>query len=286
VVPIAKWTLKPDGHYDAAPYARCQRPAGRARRGYALLRAEATRLAGAPGDIARRVALHHHVYLDSGGNHTFPLVALHGALWAAGFFETTGRLGQALRVRYFYDGRERAHRMAMLDGFANGFKAVNRQVFIDTYTNYFYTRRYGGHRSAAGILHPDLFAALVAMHEKTRAGAPLSPEQKRELFSLSLQFEQEVTVAPGIQAETEKFDCPILRFLCLRPVVRFSYFPVGTYLMFRSFADKAERIDKAMRSYRFAERAGWPKVEAAMRAYQVLPDSYWDDRQGYLTRLS
>ena len=254
--------------------------------GYALLRAEATRLAGGPHDIARRVALHHHVYLDSAGNHTFPLVALHGALWAAGFFETTGRLGQALRVRYFYDGRERAHRMAMLGGFADGFKAVNRLVFIDTYTNYFYTRHYGGHPLAGGILHPDLFAALVAMHETTRAGAALSPEQKRDLFSMSLQFEQEVTVAPGVQAETEKFDCPILRFLCLRPVVRFSYFPAGTYFMFRSFADKDERIEKAMRSYRFAERAGWRKVEADMRAYDVLPAEYWDDRQGHLARLS
>ena len=51
--------------------------------------------------------VHHRVFADSAGNHAFPMVALHGALWAAGFFETTGRLGHALRARYFYDARER-----------------------------------------------------------------------------------------------------------------------------------------------------------------------------------
>src|SRR5690349_15826858 len=82
--------------------------------GYTFIRAEATRFAGAPGDIARRVMVHHSIYRDSAGNHAFPLVALHGALWAAGFFETTGKLGDALRLRYIYDRKERNFRMAML----------------------------------------------------------------------------------------------------------------------------------------------------------------------------
>jgi hypothetical protein len=249
--------------------------------GYAHLRAEATRLAGAPGDIARRVMLHHRVYRDSGGNHTFPLVALHGALWAAGFFETTGRLGDALRVRYCYSARERTLRMAMLAGFADGFKTVNRQVFIDTYTNYHYTQHYGEHSGAAGIIQPELFAALNAMHAARRAGTSLSPAQQRELYGLALQFEQEVTVAPGVQAEVERFDCPILRFLCLRPVVRFAYFPRGTYLLFRNFADKDERVAKALHSYDLAARAGWARVEGAMRKARLLPPGYWTDPAGY-----
>ena len=48
--------------------------------GYALLRDQAVRLAGSPGDIAQRVMAHHQIYRDSGGNHAFPLVALHGEL--------------------------------------------------------------------------------------------------------------------------------------------------------------------------------------------------------------
>lgn len=254
--------------------------------GYALLRDEAVRLAGAPGDIARRVMAHHQIYRDSKGNHAFPMVALHGALWAAGFFETTGRLGDALRARYFYSAKERNFRMAMLGGFAEGFKSVNRQVFVDTFTNFYFTKHYGTRREAAGILHPELFAALNAVHAATSAGIVLTPEQKKRVFSLALQFEQEVTVAPGIKTEVEKFDCPVLTFLCLRPVVRFAYFPPHTWIWFRNFADKSERIAKAHRSYDLAARTGWASVEAAMRRSELLPASYWADPTAFVQSLT
>lgn len=244
--------------------------------GYAVLKTEATELAGQPGDIAKRVMVHHSLYRDSKGNHAFPMVALHGALWAAGFFETTGRLGDALRARYFYNADERAFRMGLLGGFAEGFKTVNRQVFIDTYTNYYYTKHYGQRPEAAGAIHPDLFAALNGMHEATRDGKALNGAQTRHLFSQALQFEQEVTVAPGVQAEVEKFDCPILRFLCLRPVVHFAYFPRSTYFIFRDFSNKDERIAKAMRSFDIAAAAGWSAVEARMQSFRLLPASYFE----------
>lgn len=237
--------------------------------GYAALRAQASELAGTPNDIARRVQVHHQIYQDSRGNHTFPMVALHGALWAAGFFETTGRLGQTLRARYFYSPRERTFRMSLLARFAEGFKIVNRQVFIDTFTNYFYTKHYGTHAAAGEVMHPDLFAALNTVHAAARVGTSLSPQQKRNVFTQALWHEQEVTVAPGVASEIARFDCPILRFLCLRPLVRFAYFPRTTYLLFRNFADKDERIAKAMTSYDLAERAGWTRVEACMATARI-----------------
>ncbi len=260
-------------------------PAG-TREGHAILRAHAARIAGAPGDIAQRVMAHHQIYRDSNANHTFPLVALHGALWAAGFFETTGRLGDALRARYFYDARERAFRMQLLGGFAEGFKSVNRQVFIDTFTNYFFTRHYGTRPDASGYMHPDLFAALNTMHAATREGRTMDAAQKRHLFLQALQFEQEVTVAPGVRAEVSKFDCPILTFLCLRPIVRFAYFPRRTYFWFRNFADTSERIARALASYDIAARAGWTVVEDAMRSSPVLPGAYWSDPAGFIQRVA
>jgi hypothetical protein len=247
---------------------------------------QAARVAGAPGDITRRVVAHHQIYRDSHGNHAFPLVALHGALWAAGFFETTGRLGDALRARYFYSAKERAYRMGMLGGFAEGFKSVNRQVFIDTFTNFYFTKHYGQRADAAGILQPELFAALNAVHTATRTGAILSTERKREVFSLALQFEQEVTVAPGVRTEVGKFDCPVLTFLCLRPLVRFAYFPRRTWLWFRNFSDTSERIAKAMRSFDLAAQTGWDVVEQAMKQSPALPGEYWSDPAGYVERLA
>lgn len=255
------------------------------REGYARIRDAATQRAGALSDITRRVMLHHAIYRDSGGNHTFPLVALHGALWAVGFFETTGRLGQTLRARYFYNPRERAARMAMLQGFAEGFRAVNRLVFIDTLTNYLYTKRYGEHPDAGGVLHPELFEGLREMHGAARAGRALSDAQRQRLFARALQHEQEVTVAPGVQAEVARFDCPILRALCLRPLVRFAYFPWSTVFFFQDFSRKEERIEKALRSYALAERAGWGEVEASMLRYGHLPEGYARDPGSFVAQL-
>lgn len=252
---------------------------------YLALREEATRLAGAPGDIARRVAVHHSIYRDSHGNHTFPQVALHGALWAYSFFETTGRLGDILRYRYCYNRREQAYRMSLLNGFAEGFKIVNRAVFIDTYTNYYFTKHFGTNPGATGILHPDLFAALNAMHSANRAGVDLSPAQKQHLYLQALLYEQEITVAPGVQAEVGKFDCPILRTCCLKPVVHFAYFPRHTYFLFRDFANKTERIDKAVRSHLLAERRGWDAVVATMPAYGLLPAAFFADPEDYVRAL-
>ena len=93
-----------------------------------------------PGDMPQRVALLHAIFVDSGGNHAFPEVALHGALWAYGFYERRGVVSRMISYRYVYDREERARRAYMLFEFSQGFKQANRSVFIDTYTNYFFTQ--------------------------------------------------------------------------------------------------------------------------------------------------
>src|SRR5882757_2900249 len=118
-------------------------------RAHAEIRADATRLAGGPGDMPQRVALLHAIFADSNGNHAFPEVALHGALWA---------------YRYFYDVDERARRSYMLFEFSQGFKEANRSVFIDTYTNYVFSKRHGEAPGADEILAPELLEALNRVH--------------------------------------------------------------------------------------------------------------------------
>jgi hypothetical protein len=247
---------------------------------YAAIKERATQLAGQPGDIPRRVALHHGIYLDSGGNHAFPQIALHGALWACRFFETTGSLGKIIQHRYFYDREEREYRMGLLSQFSEGFKAVNRAVFIDTYTNYYFTREHGREPGAERVIHPDLLSALNTMHRARAEGRQLAPGERRSLYQQALLWEQEVTVAPGVKSEVEKFDCPILRSLCLKPLVRFAYFPRTRYFPFRNFSDKDERIRNAMRSYDIAERCGWARVVETMRSYGVLPEEFFRDPRG------
>src|SRR3984957_19385993 len=89
---------------------------------YDELKAEAARLAGGPGDMPQRVALLHSIFQDSGRNHPFPEVALHGALWAYGFYERRGAVSRMIAYRYFYDADERARRAYMVFRFSQGFK--------------------------------------------------------------------------------------------------------------------------------------------------------------------
>jgi len=119
---------------------------------YDEIREEAVRLAGGPGDMPQRVALLHSIFVDSGGNHAFPEVALHGALWAYGFYERRGAVSRMISYRYFYDREERARRAYMLFEFSNGFKQANRSVFVDSYTNYFFTKRFGEQEGADEVL--------------------------------------------------------------------------------------------------------------------------------------
>ncbi len=252
---------------------------------YAEKRALATKLAGAPGDIVQRVVAHHSIWLDSRGNHAFPLVALHGALWAYGFFELTGKLAQLIQYRYFLDAEERASRLAMLMSFAEGFKAVNREVFIDTFTNYYFTKEHGREKGADRFLRAELLDALNEMHAATAAERALDTDRARHVFVQALLFEQEVTVAPGIQREIVKLDCPILTALCKKPMVRFSYFPIWRRFYFRDFASKDERIDKAIRSFDIAQYRGWDEVERSMRSYELLPDPFFADPAAYLLAL-
>lgn len=239
------------------------------REAYEAIKTEARRLAGQPSDILQRVRVHRSIYVDSNGNHAFPLIALHGALWGYDFFEVTGKLGELISYRYFLDAEEKKSRLAMLNAFAEGFKAVNREVFVDTYTNYHFTKTYGRAPGAEALIRPELLEALDEVHAATRSGTPLSDDRKKHVFAQALQFEQEVTVAPGIARELAKFDCPILRALCMKPIVKFAYFPLWRRFYFRDFSNKEERIERATRAFDIAAHRGWDEVLRAMGGYSV-----------------
>lgn len=235
--------------------------------------------------MPQRVALLHSIFVDSRGNHVFPEVALHGALWAYGFYERRGAISRMIAYRYFYDREERASRAYMLFQFSQGFKEANRSVFIDTYTNYWFSKHHGESPGADEVLPPELLEALNRVHHASTRGRTMPRGERERVFEKALLFEQEMTVGPKVKEEVSKFDCPVLTNLVLRPLVRFGYFPRLTLLRFRDFSDTDERIEKAVRSYRLAEDAGWPAVSEAIRFQGVLPPSFFSDPLGYADSL-
>jgi len=249
------------------------------------LKAEAGLLAGGLLDIPRRALILHNVYLDSGRNHAFSLIAAHGALWAQGYFEAGGSLGRLIARRYFYDRDERAYRLGLLRRFAEDFRVVNRQVCIDSYANYHFTKRHGREPGADAVVPPELLDALNRVHSARERGRVLPATEARATFERSFRSEQEVTVAPGVKAAIEGFECRIMRFLCLRPLVRFAYFPPFRYLWFRDFADQAERIERGLRAYDVAARVGWGRVERSLRDYGVMPPELLESPEASLAEL-
>jgi hypothetical protein len=212
-------------------------------------------------------------------------VVARGALWAYGFFEVGGSLGRFIARRYFYNARERAKRLAILQEFAEDFRRVNRQVCIDTLTNYHFTREHGREMHASVVVPPELQRALNLVHEARAAGESLSEDDKQQVFRASFYWEQELTVAPGVKEAVDKFQCRVMSFLCLHPVVRFSYFPRWRYLIFRNFADTQERIAKGLQAYHHARQGGWEHVVQTMRSYRLMPPAFFRDPRGYVLGL-
>ena len=252
---------------------------------YGEFQHEATSLAGGLEDIPRRAMVLNSLYFDSGRNHVFTHIAAHGALWAYRYFEVGGRLGRLIANRYFYSKTEKAYRLGILNDFAEGFRKVNRQVCIDTYANYHFTKQYHDEPDASQIVSPTLLDALNRIHSASRAGRELSGSEKRLVFEQSFRCEQEVTVAPGVKTAVDGFQCRIMKFLCMKPLVRFAYFPSWRYLWFHDFSNQSERIEKGLIVYDLAARVGWSNVESSLRRYGLLRNSYFESPASAFTTL-
>lgn len=242
---------------------------------YDRLRREATLLAGGLTELSQRAAVYRHLFLASGGNHAFPLIAAHGALWAGGYFRYGMRLGRALAWQYMVRPEHRQLQLLRLAAFADAFRDVNRRVCIDTWVNFHFTEHYGHHADATELVPPVLLDAVNRLHAARRAGRTLSDSEKQAIFEAHFRHEQAHVVGPALECAVAAFDWPLVRAIALRPPVKFAYFPAGRRLWFRNFACREERIDKGLEAFHWAARAGWSAVDGALRHYRVLPESFF-----------
>ncbi len=241
---------------------------------YDSLRSEAERLAGGLNDLAQRATVYHHLYEHSGGNHIFPLIAAHGAMWARGYFGFGMKLGWCCSWQYAFSPKKRLARLEQLADFANAFREINRQVCVETYTSYHFTEKYGEHPDADQFIPVAILSVLNRCHAACREGRELSNREKREVFHAFFLNEQEEVVGPRIDEAKEAFAWPLMKFMALRPLIRFAYFGRRPFF-FRDFSNKEERIKKGLRAFDIAAELGWDGVEAALRSYEILPEAFF-----------
>lgn len=245
------------------------------------IRKEAVVLAGDPEDIPQRVAMLFSLYVESKGNHPFPLIALHGALWLHCFFKDVEKFLQHSPM----PDRTRKARLETLDSFTRALKEANREVFIDTYTNYFFTRYFGEMEGAGVISGSDVVAMFRKIHAAAGTGEHLIGSDLKDAFTACLVWEQRNSVSPRVKEESMRIHCPVLQAFCLRPVVRFTYFPFLKLLCFKNFADPAERVSKAIESFDIAVSVGWNEVIESIKKYDVMSPDFIAEPHKYAQDL-
>jgi hypothetical protein len=252
---------------------------------YAAIHAEATVLAGGLTDLPQRATVYHHLYQTSQGQHVFPLIAAHGALWAGRYFRFALGLGRVLAWQTPRNRRWRLERLTALEGFANAFRDINRRVCVDTYTNWHFTARFGQEPGVTELVPGDLLTALRQMHTAMAEGRTLTDAEKRAVFEAHFLHEQEHVVGPAITRAVAEFDWPLVRGIALRPWIRFAYFPRFRSFIFRDFSKKTERIEKGLRAFDWAAEVGWRHVEEQLADYRTLPVEFFRDTAGYFGRM-
>ena len=248
---------------------------------YQAIRASAVKAAGSITDLSQRAMVYHHLYTDSLGNHTFPLLAAHGALWGSRYFRRGHDFGKLMSYKYALFPGEKENRMRALTAYANAFREINRRVCVETYTSYFYTKSYADNDVSQKFIPPQLLEMLMRCHASAKEERALTSGEKQKLFEAFFLWEQDAIVGPGVEAAHESFDWQCIKYLARKPVVNFSYFPLLKKLPFFDFSNKSERIKKGKKAFVIAEQQGWRKVENALLKYAVLPDDYLAKKGAY-----
>lgn len=227
---------------------------------YLNIQKQATVLSGRPQDIAQRIKYLKQMYVDSKGKYAFSLVAAHGAKFAKNLFGVTqtasGVFSVITRMSESQDLAKVNRLSEMTNTFSTQLENVNRFVFIDTYTNYYFSKIYGRYAGADQFVPARLLASLNKMH----LAPSLNETEKRALFHEALLHEQHTRVSPMVTKVCGGFSEKWLLPLILKPIVHFSYFPKNVYFQFTDFSSEAERIHYALKSYDLAVKVGWDHV--------------------------
>lgn len=251
--------------------------------GFENLFLEAESLAGRPQDLVQRASVYHHLYKDSYGNFVFPLLAAHGALWGSIHFKRGELISNFACL-----GKtklEREKRLSQIQQLAWEFKDINRRVCLATYYYYHLAATYPDEALLSKHMPQLLATQLLECHNARKKRMFLSEEKRRRLFSAFFNWEQDHIVGPAVEHALRKFDWKIMKPLVLKPPVGFRYFKSFTWLLFKDFSNKQERIEKGLEAYDKAANVGFDKVERSLSKYKIMPDEFIKDSNRFFAQV-
>ena len=189
----------------------------------------------------------------------FPMIAAHGSLWGV---RHTVRLERSLgKLERFSRSRVRSWLDAL-----DSVRDINRRVFVEIYSTFYFTRFYGDHPRADELVKPELLALYNESHAATRSGKLLPLEARRRIYFDIFVHEQHDIVDPGIHEATNHAPAPLVS-LFKRVSPRFAYFPRRERLWFTDFTCVDQRNREGLRAMDFAEEVGADRVREAMGWY-------------------
>lgn len=230
---------------------------------YEKIHAKAELISGQSEDAVKRAILYYSVYLASEGNFMFPLIATHGSLWGVSH---TLRIERGLQVLRPVGLGGRVQRwLECIDSIRD----INRRVFVEIYSTFYFTRFFGRVPGVDAIIKPDILALYNRVHVAIETKKPLTLEGRREVYFDIFVHEQHDIVDPGLQDATKAAQNPVLvkLFSLVRP--RFKYFPKGERLFFTDFTCVDQRNREGLRALAFAEQVGPERVLEAILEYPI-----------------
>jgi hypothetical protein len=92
-------------------------------------------------------------------------------------------------------------------------------------------------------------------------------------------------VAETVQRACDALHWPLVKYLALRPLVKFSYLPGQKAIRFCNFADRQERIANGMCAFDIAASVGWRQVEQSLQDYGLLPRGFFESPDSHFRKM-
>ena len=224
----------------------------------AAIRREALIASGSVTGLRRRARGYLDLYSSSNGVCLFALVAAQGSLWASWYLVCAKVAAMVFAVVDISCWKSPRRKYAYFADYVLTLKEINQLVMVETYVLIHTIQNLGPQAAIGEGVPSDLVNDYTALLKAENPSAAML----RDIYHRHFLWEQERVVSTKLDEAFARFSWPLMRSLCQRPWVWFSYFEIGKSMNFKEFTNQEERVEKGLIAYDRAVNMG------AERLYQ------------------